>query len=55
LARISIKDRLFEVADWVECGAGYGSVGYSTGQGPETSTFIKGGVLISSSIISAKR
>jgi len=51
---ISVKDRRCEVADWIHCGTGYGPVGYSTGQGPETSTFIKGGVLISPSIISAK-
>jgi len=52
---ISVRDRRCEAVDWIQCGTGYDPVGYSTGQGPETSTFIKGGVLIISSIIIAKR
>jgi hypothetical protein len=51
---ISVNERRCEDAEWIQCGTGYGPVGYSTGQGPETSTSIKGDVLLNSSIIGAK-
>jgi hypothetical protein len=52
--RASVLTKGGEDAEWIQCGTGYGPVGYSTEQGPETSTSIKGDVLLNSSIIGAK-